>query len=88
MALKIMGVDPGFAHIGVSCAEFTLGRPINIVSVHHIQTKKGPKKLGVRAKTDDLRRLGEIVEQFNAITLNWPADIFAFEECPSIMQNP
>jgi len=88
VGLKVIGVDPGFTYLGVCCATFWLGKPRpDIEELTLIETHKSNKKKGVRAKTDDLRRLGEIVEKFDEIVRHWPADVFSFEEIPSIRQN-
>jgi Holliday junction resolvasome RuvABC endonuclease subunit len=60
---------------------------LEVQSVWYIQTKKEDKKRGIRAKSDDLRRVEEICLEVDEIFRHHPADVFSFEECPSIHQN-
>jgi len=77
--IRIMGVDSGLEHIGISLGIFHPDRGLKIQYVWYIHTKKSDKKLGIRAKADDLRRVSEIVEQVDEIFRHNPADVYSFE---------
>jgi len=85
--IRIIGVDPGLSHIGISHSLFHPDKGLEVQNVWYIGTKKEDKKRGIRAKADDLRRVEEICKQADEIFRHHPADVFAFEECPSIHQN-
>lgn len=86
-SIRIMGIDPGFANIGVARLSFDAEEGYYLHGLHLITTKKNTKKKGIRSKSDDLRRLLEVVQQFEEIVVSWPADVYSFEECPSISAN-
>ncbi len=86
-ALRIMGIDPGFANLGISKLLYDPSVGYDLVGLEFIGTKKRSKKLGLRQKADDARRLEIIVERFDEIVRIWPADVYSFEECPSISLN-
>jgi Holliday junction resolvasome RuvABC endonuclease subunit len=79
-----MGIDPGFANIGISKLLFDPSLGYHLDGLEYIGTTKKDKKLGLREKADDVRRLGEIVKRFDEIVRKWPADVYAFEEVPSV----
>jgi Holliday junction resolvasome RuvABC endonuclease subunit len=81
--LRIMGIDPGFANLGVSKLLLDPSVGYNLVGLDFIGTQKRSKKLGLREKADEARRLEIIVERFDEIVRQWPAHVYAFEECPS-----
>jgi len=82
-----MGIDPGMRNTGVALMSYSLAEGRKLLDLRLIRTKKGTKKLGMRAKSDDMRSLGEVIEQFDEVLRIWPPDILALEECPSIRQN-
>ena len=79
-----MGIDPGFSNIGISKLLFDPSLGYNLDGLEFIETKKKDKKLGLREKADDTRRLEVIVNRFDEIVRLWPADVYAFEEVPSV----
>lgn len=85
--LRIMGIDPGFANLGVSKLLFDPSVGYDLVGLEFIETKKRSKKLGLREKADNARRLEIIVRQFDEIVRLWPADVYAFEACPTVSTN-
>ena len=85
--IRMIGVDPGLRHIGISFGVFHPDSGLEVRKVWYFGTKKGDKKLGIRAKADDLRCLNEIVTAVDEIFRHHPADVYSFEECPSIRQN-
>jgi len=69
--------------VGVSKLRFDPSRGMVLDSVDLIVTTKQTKKLRLRQKADDTRRLGEIVERFSALVLEWDPHVFAFEDVPT-----
>lgn len=62
--LRVMGIDPGWAKMGIVILEQTLGGPIVCKTAIFAQTKKDKdlKKKHLRVSADDSRRLKEIWE--------------------------
>lgn len=85
--IRILGLDPGMSHIGISLGLFRKGEGLEIQNVWYIGTQKDKKKKDLRAKADDTRRLQEIVDAVGEIMRHNSFDVVAFEECPSISQN-
>jgi Holliday junction resolvasome RuvABC endonuclease subunit len=82
-----MGIDPGFANLGISKLLYDPSIGYDLVGLEFIGTKKRSKKLGLREKADNVRRLEIIVERFDEIVRLWPADVYSFEACPTISAN-
>lgn len=82
--IRIMGIDPGLAHMGVAGLLFDPDQGYALDFVSLIVTKKSTKKKGLRAKADDVRRLEKVVAQFGALVVEWLPDVFSFEAVPSI----
>lgn len=83
-AIRIVGIDPGLANLGVALFLFHPDEGYALQSVHLICTKKETKKRGLRQKSDDTRRLGEVVTQFREIVEPWEPHVYSFEEVPAI----
>jgi Holliday junction resolvasome RuvABC endonuclease subunit len=81
--IRMVGVDPGLATLGVSKLLFDPSRGILLRSVHLVTTKKETKKRRLRQKCDDTRRLGIIVKSFSELVLEWNPHVFAFEDVPT-----
>ena len=77
-----MGIDPGFANIGISKLLLDPSGGYNLDGLEFIETKKRSKKLGLREKADETRRLEIIVERFDEIVRLWPADVYSLESAP------
>lgn len=84
---RILGLDPGFAHLGLALLVHTIRfdwtARTQLEDVMHIHTKKLAGN-GVSQKQDDRRRLGEItttvLEQIN----DFQPHIIAFEDYPFV----
>lgn len=83
-ALKIIGVDPGLANMGVALFLFHPDEGYALDSVVLIETKKDSKKRGLRQKSDDVRRLQKVIAQFREIVIDWKPDVCAFEDVPTL----
>lgn len=81
-SLRVLGVDPGFANIGVCLMLFTPAHEPELLELSLIETKKDSRKKNIREKSDDMRRLGEIRDEFHSISKHWDYDVVAFEEMP------
>lgn len=81
--LRIIGVDPGLKNLGLASLVLQ-GDLLILESVKLIQTKKADKKLNLRQKGDDARRLEELHEQLREWLAGLaPFHVAGFEECPS-----
>lgn len=58
--LRVMGVDPGWANMGIVVLEQTIGGPVKCLLAKHIKTESENKKAKIRVSVDDARRLKEI----------------------------
>lgn len=62
----ILGLDPGFASLGVAVVELRSGGE-SVRQLHVIRTSKSDRKRGVRASDDNVRRAREIARQLGVI---------------------
>jgi crossover junction endodeoxyribonuclease RuvC len=83
-ALKILGIDPGLANMGVALFLLDPDQGYYLEDVVLITTKKDSKKRGLRQKADDVRRLQKVIAQFREIVLKWHPDVCSFEEAPTL----
>ncbi len=67
-AVRLLGVDPGFASVGFCMIEIGDNDAITIEHFDLIETEKSTKKQNVFASEDNLRRTVEIYRALNAIT--------------------
>jgi Holliday junction resolvasome RuvABC endonuclease subunit len=82
--MVIAGIDPGFSNLGLAAFEFCLSKGLSPLELVYVGTKKSTKKRGIREKSDEMRRLGEIRDAFIEFTNRWRPDVYAFEECPNV----
>ena len=82
--MVIVGVDPGFKHLGFSAALLSFDLELTPLEMVYSGTTKSAAKLGLRAKSDDMRRLSVIRDEFLSFISSWSADVYAFEECPTV----
>jgi len=83
-ALKILGIDPGLANMGVALFLFHPDEGYALEDVVLITTKKDSKKRGLRQKSDDARRLQKVIAQFRGIVRQWEPDVCSFEDVPTL----
>lgn len=81
--IRILGIDPGFANIGAALMLYAPDVPDQLLEVDFVETKLDKKKKGLRAKSDEMRRLGEIRDYFDLVSRTWDYDVVAFEEMPT-----
>jgi Holliday junction resolvasome RuvABC endonuclease subunit len=87
LSVLSLGVDPGFANIGVMAVELH-GLKVKAKGAWLILTKKPPKKKRkIREADDNIRRLCEIEVAFRAILHEVMPDVVAFERVPRL-RNP
>lgn len=80
-ALRIIGVDPGFAHTGVAVLEDT-GQGIEARHVSVLKTEKQSEKKGVvalRKSVDDVRRFKEVHDGLCALIDLWKPRVLCLE---------
>ena len=83
IVIRIMGIDPGLANLGVCGLLFDPEQGFALDFVSLIETKKGTRKKGLRAKADDVRRLEKVVSQFGVLVREWLPDVYSFESIPT-----
>lgn len=87
MSVLVLGVDPGFANIGVMAVELlSVGAKARFVE--SIVTKKDSKKRNLRQESDDTRRLELIRVEFSCLLDRIKPQVAAFERVPRIAKNP
>lgn len=83
MTVKILGIDPGFANVGLF--GLALSGPHVVAELAQvITTKKSPKKRGLRQYDDETRRLVEIEDQFTQVLDTFKPDIVSAERFASL----
>lgn len=83
MSVLVIGVDPGFANIGVMAVELlSIGAKAKFVSP--IITKPGGKKRNLRQESDDTRRLDIIRIEFSVMLDKIHPQIASFERVPRL----
>jgi len=82
--LRIVGVDGGLSYTGLALLVYRYGVGVEVEDLRLIETKKSPKKLRIRQKADDLRRLEEIRDTASMLARTWAPDVVAFEEAPAL----
>jgi Holliday junction resolvasome RuvABC endonuclease subunit len=87
VSVIVLGVDPGFASIGVMAVEL-LAVGAKAIFAEAITTKPEGKKRNLRQESDDTRRLDLIRTEFSAIFDKIKPQIAAFERVPRIARNP
>ena len=87
MSVFVLGVDPGFANIGVMAVEL-LQVGARAIFAEPILTKPGGKKRNLRQESDDTRRLDLIRTEFSVILDKTQPQVAAFERVPRIARNP
>lgn len=85
---RIVGVDPGFKHVGLSLMVHRVRLADNetetlLEDVFHLETKKDVRD-GVTQKQDDRRRLHEIGTAFYEVCADFKPHIFSFEDFPFV----
>jgi crossover junction endodeoxyribonuclease RuvC len=84
MKVTVLGIDPGFANIGLMSIQLQ-GRKSKALATFSIETKKPPKKRRtLREADDDVRRLEEIEDRFRVIMEEVNPDIVAMERVPRL----
>lgn len=87
MTVRVLGVDPGFAHIGLMGVEH-LSIGASALFARAVVTKPGAKKRGLRQPDDDTRRLEIIRAEFGAAMDETSPAVVAMERVPRIPRNP
>lgn len=87
MSAIVLGVDPGFAHIGMMAIEH-LFLGAHAVAAEVIVTKAGGKKRNLRQESDDTRRLEVIRNEFVVFLNKINPAVVAMERVPRIAKNP
>jgi Holliday junction resolvasome RuvABC endonuclease subunit len=87
VSVIVLGVDPGFANIGVMAVEL-LSVGAKAIYAEAIFTKPEGKKRNLRQESDDTRRLDMIRTEFGAIVEKVKPRVCAFERVPRIARNP
>jgi Holliday junction resolvasome RuvABC endonuclease subunit len=85
--IVILGVDPGFANIGLMATRVYAGGRREAKSVHFIRTTPASKKLRLRQMDDNTRRLEEIRIAFRQIIAEVCPNVVAIEQVPRL-RNP
>jgi len=85
--IVILGIDPGFANIGLMVTKVYPGGRREVKSVHFISTLPASKKRGIRQMDDNTRRLEEIRVAFKGIVATTCPNIVAMEQVPRL-RNP
>jgi len=83
----VLGVDPGFANIGLMVIRFTAEGGCAAKFALDLHTEPGGKKRGLREVEDDERRLEIIQREFTRVLAEVRPDVVAAERCPSL-RNP
>ena len=60
MAVRVLGIDPGLAHMGLAEADLYPDGRLEPVALHVVTTKKSDKKTKVLSGDDDFRRTLEL----------------------------
>jgi Holliday junction resolvasome RuvABC endonuclease subunit len=87
VSVRILGVDPGFANIGVMGINL-LSHGAKAMFADAIITKSEGKKRNLRQESDDTRRLEQIRVEFGVVVDNVQPQVAAFERVPRIRMNP
>lgn len=87
MPVTVVGVDPGFANIGVMALSL-LPIGAKAIAATAIITKPEGKKRNLRQESDDTRRLEAIRIEFSDFLNKTKPQIAAFERVPRIQKNP
>ena len=88
MSVTVLGIDPGFANIGLMSVKLVDGLSVRALKAWLILTKKpSAKKRKMREADDDTRRLLEIEDQFRVILSEVKPDVVAIERVPRL-RNP
>lgn len=92
--IRVAGVDPGLASVGLAVAEIEcvedlsipdgLGKRSRIIETTVVRTKPSPKKLKRRRDADIIRRLSEIVDAVAMFLEQHGPAIVAFESAPLV----
>jgi Holliday junction resolvasome RuvABC endonuclease subunit len=86
-AVRVLGVDTGFANIGCLGVEFYSTGGVKAKIAAMITTKKESKKRNLREDADEQRRLDEIRVEFGLLLDAFEPDVSAFEMIPKL-RNP
>jgi len=87
MSVVVLGVDPGFANIGMMVLNL-LPVGAKALAAHALITKPDAKKRNLRQESDDTRRLELIRVEFMAFVDKTKPHLAAFERVPRIAKNP
>lgn len=87
MTVSLVGLDPGFANIGVFAADFMGMGAARATRAELIVTRPEAKKRKMREADDDDRRLEEIQRAWEKILDEVVPDVVASERCPRL-RNP
>lgn len=87
MSAIVLGIDPGFAHIGLMVIEH-LRLGARAISADVILTKPEGKKRNLRQESDDTRRLELIRTEFTTFLEKVNPAVVAIERVPRIAKNP
>lgn len=83
MSIIILGIDPGFANVGISAVEFAKNSK-KLLETKVITTEKSKKKKNLREQEDDLRRLSEIERVFVEFIDRWKPHLVSAEHMPQV----
>lgn len=80
--MMLVGIDPGFANIGLAAVKLLRPAGIELLAVELVTTKPLARKLRLGAADDDARRLTEIEASIRAFLDRWQPTVAAFEDPP------
>lgn len=80
----ILGLDPGFANLGVMVLHFTAQGSMRVLHTEVITTKGATKKRRAREMDDELRRLEELRLRLRALVKEYQPDAIASEQRPQL----
>ncbi len=87
MSVTLLGLDPGFANVGVFAADLLGMGAMRALRADLIVTRPEAKKRKLREDADDDRRLEEIQRAWETILDEVRPDVVASERCPRL-RNP
>jgi Holliday junction resolvasome RuvABC endonuclease subunit len=82
--VRIMGVDPGFANLGLFGLVLDSKGNLTGEFAEVVQTKKSPKKINLRQYDDEIRRLTEIERAIQGRLDTFKPDLVASERFASL----
>lgn len=78
MSVRVLGIDPGLANMGVCVVELD-GKDIKVVFLEVLATQKSSKKKEVLASSDTVRRARELANALNAVVVRQRPMVMAVE---------